>query len=322
MTDGAEMGVAPLVSISTAMEPADRRFDFFREVVSGVYCGVESRRTCESVFDASFSAYRLPQVVASIMSAPAHAARRDRGHIRRRPDDSLFLNFSPVTLCRARLGDSTLAIRPGMPLLLDNRQMFELDFATGPRMRLFTLHLPAGALAATRQPVDVERLNASMVRTASGRQMAMQMRLMYDAIDAGDLVLAGLMSRPLLHLLRLMSDETDEPRNPGQDIELSAIKSLARGHLDSADFSLDHLAALLRCSARTIQSRFAEQGETFSAWLLAERLGLARDRLQSPRFAGYSVERVALASGFRDVSHFNRAFKRHHGMPPGAVRGG
>lgn len=319
MAEGAETACARIISVSTTTESIDRRFDFFREAICGVYCGIESRQSSDVVFDAAFSAYRLTGSVAAVMAAPGHGARRDARLIRRRPDESLFLNFSPVTPYQALLGDSAMAVQPGMPLLLDNRRPFAVDFATGPRMRLFSLRLPVDVLPVAEGERDVERINRAIQSSARGRQLALQMRLMCNAIDAGDLNLADLMSRPILHLLGLVARDGSHG-NDADSLDLSAIKALARGHIDSSDFSLDHLAALMRCSARTVQTRFAKAQETFTGWLLAERLSLALDRLEDATSRGKSVEAIARSCGFCDASHFHRAFKRQYGVSPAAWR--
>jgi AraC-like DNA-binding protein len=147
----------------------------------------------------------------------------------------------------------------------------------------------------------------------------MQMQLMCAANRAGKLELADLMSVPVLALLRVVAEEASSRAGP-ERLTLGDIRSAASTHIADPDFEIHHLARIFHCTARTIQSRFAQSGETFSRWQLRERLELARLRLQAREFSGRSVETVAYSCGFRDGSHFNRAFKAHFGAPPGQLR--
>ena len=45
-------------------------------------------------------------------------------------------------------------------------------------------------------------------------------------------------------------------------------------------------------------------------------------RLTDPRHAGSTVAAIAYASGFRDISTFNRAFRQQFGMTPSDARAG
>jgi AraC-like DNA-binding protein len=43
--------------------------------------------------------------------------------------------------------------------------------------------------------------------------------------------------------------------------------------------------------------------------------------LTSPRHAGDAISTIAYATGFADLSNFNRAFRQHYGCTPSDVRG-
>jgi len=38
--------------------------------------------------------------------------------------------------------------------------------------------------------------------------------------------------------------------------------------------------------------------------------------LRSPRYAGWSIAGIAFEAGFKDLSHFNRRFRRRCGVTP------
>jgi len=73
------------------------------------------------------------------------------------------------------------------------------------------------------------------------------------------------------------------------------------------------LAALCKVSPRTVQRHFKVRYRmTVGAWLSKLRLRHAYDRIT----AGELVKAVAYDLGFKQLSHFSRAFKQVHGVPP------
>lgn len=294
-------------AISTAGVREAEKFDYFCDAICDVYTGIRPERSTERSFDAAFTARDLGDTVLATIEAPGHTATRSRALVATRPDDSLFLNMSMRSGFRVSHVGGEWQRPPSMPFLLDNREPFRLDFDPSRRMGLASLRIDSSRLAVT--PASLKGLNDRIARTATGRQLGMQLRLLCEAADPE---VAALMSAPVVALLRALLAESD--------VEGSDLKAVARTRLTDPDFGVEELARLLHCSARTVQSRFAADGETFSAWLLAERLEHARELIQAPASSGRSIEVIALASGFRDLSHFHRAFRARFSATPGAFR--
>ena len=102
---------------------------------------------------------------------------------------------------------------------------------------------------------------------------------------------------------------------------LHAIKTEILTSLNRQELSLAGLAARHRVTPRHVQMPFESDGRTFSRFLLNGRL--ARDRmLSNPLVAERTISTIAKSSGFGDLSHFNRAFRRRYGETPSDVRAG
>jgi AraC-like DNA-binding protein len=101
---------------------------------------------------------------------------------------------------------------------------------------------------------------------------------------------------------------------------LHAIKQDIARRLDQSDLSVSALAARHRCTARFVQRLFEVEGITFTEYVLAERLALARRMLADPRRDGEKISSIAYDCGFSDVSYFNRMFRRSYGAVPSEVR--
>ena len=73
-------------------------------------------------------------------------------------------------------------------------------------------------------------------------------------------------------------------------------------------------------SPRYLRALFADEGTSFTDFLLSRRLELARRMLCNPGLARHTVAAIAYEAGFNDLSYFNRAFRRRYGMTPSDAR--
>lgn len=82
--------------------------------------------------------------------------------------------------------------------------------------------------------------------------------------------------------------------------------------------TLCDVALAVGYSPAYLTNRVAKQtGETVNCWIVKRRMAEARFLLQNNN---QTVEKIAKALGYQDVSHFSRQFRQHHGLPPQAWR--
>ncbi|MEH2003745.1 response regulator transcription factor [Nostoc sp.] len=82
--------------------------------------------------------------------------------------------------------------------------------------------------------------------------------------------------------------------------------------------TLCDVAVAVGYSPAYLTNRVAKQtGETVNCWIVKRRMAGARFLLQNNN---QTVEKIAKALGYQDVSHFSRQFRQHHGLPPQAWR--
>ena len=82
--------------------------------------------------------------------------------------------------------------------------------------------------------------------------------------------------------------------------------------------TLCDVALAVGYSSAYLTNRVAKQtGETVNCWIVKRRMAGARFLLQNDN---QTVEKIAKALGYQDVSHFSRQFRQHHGLPPQAWR--
>jgi AraC-like DNA-binding protein len=102
---------------------------------------------------------------------------------------------------------------------------------------------------------------------------------------------------------------------------LAAVKADVLATLGSERLLVACVAARQGISARHLHRLFETEATSFSEFVLNARLAQARRMLTDPRFAHQTITAIALATGFGDLSYFNRTFRRCYGATPSEVRG-
>ena len=101
---------------------------------------------------------------------------------------------------------------------------------------------------------------------------------------------------------------------------LATIKQWIFARLTDPALCVGEAATAQGVSERYVQMLFEDEGTTFSAFVLAKRLELARSYLTDRRVAGRSIGTIAYDCGFNDLSYFNRAFRTAFQQAPSDVR--
>ena len=101
---------------------------------------------------------------------------------------------------------------------------------------------------------------------------------------------------------------------------LHAIKADIRASLGEQDLNLTAIAARRGVTPRYVQALFADEGSTFSQFLLGERLARVHKMLRDPLHTARTTSSIVYDAGFGDLLHFNRAFRRRYGETPSDVR--
>ncbi len=101
---------------------------------------------------------------------------------------------------------------------------------------------------------------------------------------------------------------------------LYAIKSDILNHLGQQALSIHGIASRHGMSPTYVRRLFTAEGTSFAAFVLQQRLAVARLMLGDARFAHRAISAIAFEVGFGDVSHFQRAFRRRYGVKPSDMR--
>jgi AraC-like DNA-binding protein len=109
----------------------------------------------------------------------------------------------------------------------------------------------------------------------------------------------------------------------GRGIAAARLRSIMTdisANLGDGDLSVVEVARRHRVTPRYIHKLFENEGLTFSAFVLGQRLSRAHRILSDPRLADRNISSVAFGVGFGDLSYFNRAFRRRFAATPTEIR--
>lgn len=101
---------------------------------------------------------------------------------------------------------------------------------------------------------------------------------------------------------------------------LQRIKHFIRKHLDDERLGPEWIAGAHAISTRYLHMLFESESVSVSRYIQRLRLQTCRDALADTSFADYSVSAIAYRFGFKDASHFSRAFKAEFGETPARFR--
>jgi AraC-like DNA-binding protein len=231
-------------------------------------------------------------------------------------DDTVCMMIKHGGHMALRQGGQEAVPDVGDGMLLVYRQPSQLSFQEATYL---SLRVPLHALAML---VDVE---AAAGRRIKGETAALVLLRHYVASLPEQMVdptLAGLVATHVHDLMALAIGATGEGREiaRGRGVRAARLETIKADLARDASQSIDEIARRQGVTPRYVQILFEEAGTTFGEFVTARRLDVARSMLRSPRYAEWSIAGIAFESGFRDLSHFNRRFRRRFGVTPSEFR--
>jgi AraC-like DNA-binding protein len=103
---------------------------------------------------------------------------------------------------------------------------------------------------------------------------------------------------------------------------LRSVKADILSHLGDLSLSVEAVALRQRMTPRYVHMLFESEPLTFSQFVLENRLIQAVRVLTDRRFDHMNISSIAFEVGFRDLSYFNRAFRRRFSGTPSEFRCG
>jgi AraC-like DNA-binding protein len=118
----------------------------------------------------------------------------------------------------------------------------------------------------------------------------------------------------LSHADRFVTGEPSAQIRPS--VQLSMMLDHVDRHFAEVDFNAARLARKFGCSLRYVHKLFSSTGRSVGEHVNDRRILASARNLLDPGCRKMTIAEIAFAAGFNDISHFNRLFKRCHGLSP------
>jgi AraC-like DNA-binding protein len=148
---------------------------------------------------------------------------------------------------------------------------------------------------------------------------------MLDLGSNGDERALQLFGEHILDLVALALGAEGDARELVEQRSMGAVRRAAilreiENYRSDPNLSATAVASRHGITPRYLRLLLEETGRTFSEHVLEKRLEKACELLRDPRQRDQKVSTIAFASGFGDLSYFNRVFRRRYGQTPSDMR--
>lgn len=308
--------------LSTASVPLGERLPMWREIFGQAMARLDIEAVEDVPFHAEGTLCALPGAAyASVFASPIRVMRTRR-LIAADPAEMLYLITAdaPVEVSQGgqehilAIGDAIFLRGGDVSTIRSKRRCrftniaVALDdlrplYSGADDLAMRTVSRQSDLLGLLHAYVDMLRIRADAASGTAAPLAAGHIRDLIGAIGAAE---AG-----------------DSPlEQPGlKAARLRAIKADIAARLCDPRLDVSGVAMQSRISPRYVRRLFQEEGSSFSAHVLSERLDRAHRLLLHPGLASRTIAAIAYACGFGDLSYFNRTFRRRFGMTPSDLRG-
>jgi AraC family transcriptional regulator, positive regulator of tynA and feaB len=291
----------------------DSSFGSWADDLAAKFVPLEPRKITEHPFQATITRTEAPPVRVSRVIATRHRILRLRSHIAQSKDDLCFINLQLEGVGRYRQRDHEQINGPGDLAIVDTTEPFEIVNAHD--FKVFCIAVPQQLLPAGFCERPRLTLSATEAGRALSRTIAGYAELCLSSQTASDI--ASLVGRHIVELISHAPEILAEASS--ERVDAPVLLMMMMDHIDrhsaDSDLSAVTLARKFHCSERYVHKLFAGTGRSVGEHVNDKRIAACtRDLLDNPR--NRKVAEIAFTAGFRDISHFNRLFKRTNGTAP------
>jgi AraC family transcriptional regulator, positive regulator of tynA and feaB len=296
----------------------DQPFGSWADDLAAAFVRLEPRRITDQPFEGAITRVDVAPIQISLVSATRHTVLRLASHIASSNDDLCFFNLQLEGLGRTTQRGHEQISAPGDLALADTTEPFEI--ANFRNFKLFCFAVPRHLLP--KRLLDRPRLNLSA--TGTGRALSRTLSG-YAELCLSKSRLPKLSALVGTHMIDLISQAPDILTDcSAERVPLPVLLSMMLDHIDrhseDPELSAATLARKFRCSERYVHRLFTSTGRSVGEHVNDKRIVACMRKLLDSNAAHKTIAEIAFAAGFRDISHFNRLFKRCNGLAPREFR--
>lgn len=201
--------------------------------------------------------------------------------------------------------------------LVDQSAAYTFQRVGTSRMYAVSIDRHALGISADAVPKAAGRLDRSPL-------LAMVTRHVIDVARIADTTMSGpattMLGTATAELVRAVLTTALTAADPFLDASAATLLAVTQAHVDrhitDAGLTPDRIARAHSVSLRTLYAAWAGNDLSLSAYIMAQRLELARRALVEPGSRVRTIAAVARHYGFVDATHFARRFREAYGLSP------
>lgn len=298
-----------------------RQLPAWREIMSDVYYSVDIVRP-EQDLRGKIREVEIDSLSVTRFDSDHQRVLRTRSKIAQGPDDSyVFIMPQREKMFYSQLGRNGF-VAEGDYILVSTSEFYELSCPDN--FINYTVKLPGQKLRDRIPDID----DHLCCRFPMNREMAQ------IAMALATKAAATLASTPSIHAAAIaqriedfigMVIECEDTSEVGQEkrarfLLRQRISQYIRSKVEDQDLSPREIATRLGISVSYLHRVFNEHGSTVSAYIMDQRLNLAYEKLASSNGLRATIAEVAYSTGFKNPSHFCKAFASRYNKAPSDVR--
>lgn len=260
---------------------------------------------------------------AAVKSTPLDVYRR-RSHIGEVSDSIYLVKVQVAGQSHVMQRGREAHLHPGDFTLCLSSEPYELHFAS--EYSQVVLAVPSALMEeCVHQPERHLGVRMAAEQGANGL-FSQFVASIAQRLDSMDGVLAQRLEANVIDLLATTlahngdSQRRDLHCNGVKQEYLHRIRHFIRKHLGDDSLGPDSIAAAHNISTRYLHMLFEAESVSISRYIQQLRLQTCCQALSDSAFSRFTVAEVAYHFGFKDASHFSRAFKAEYGLTPAQYR--
>jgi AraC-like DNA-binding protein len=300
--------------------PERDRFPAFCEGILRTVVGVDIVRLGSAPFHGMISLRRAGDVrIVNLAAAPSELVR----DVRRAQDgdDDIVVQLWQQGTAEAFQGPQQNQLAPLEAVVIDNAKTARICIPEASRFLV---------LSIPRQKIGLGPIADRIAGTKLRNDLSLRLLQGYLqgtlAQDLDDYPSAELLGNHLVDLVAMAVGGQDdvgrlEQQGGVRAARLAAIQRMISQQFGNPGLNAATIAVELGVTPRYVHLLLEATGRSFTQHLLDQRLEQAAALLRDPRRQDRKITDIAQETGFADLSHFNRAFRRRFGDTPSGVRG-
>lgn len=307
-----------MVRIFSAGGLEDRNpFQTWRGVLADAFVPLDCEKVDRGPFAGRVDQVDLGGMSISRLRAGAHQVRCGSLRSENAASERVFLNLQMSGRGRTVTGSTNVVTRrfdlaladPAKEYTIRNEMNFDLVSFTIRRDKV-----PALVLERAQLP-----LSASPETQTFARLLCDYADLALQGIDRtqSDFVEIAVSQILELAVQRLSGASLTSPEHPSR---AELIADYIRSNAHDGALSLGRVAHVFGITPRYVKKILSLKGDCFGDILMEARLESARSAILAADRLSVRITQIALESGFSDLSHFSRSYRRRYGESPSETR--